>query len=149
MSYTLTAVERSRLDAAVDRVMAHCRAQNWTVDRSEVEQLPSVRIFALSPSAGFTGWESEVRGIGTVAASIRNSETVAAIQSGESEGRDVLAGMNAEQRINFARANSLDGTRKESKPKLSAEESKAALQQIWRMPNGAERLNMARKMGVA
>ena len=154
--FPLSAREQARLEAVTDMIASRLASEGLTVDKSDLLNLPSVRLFILSEGAGLPdGYLDEVkRSAPSVADQLHKRELARQLENSESELHKDLSRMNPHQRLSYAR--DLEAVQRAqkaaegpSKPTLSLEEEATIVNLIRRTADPTTRLNIARAAGLA
>lgn len=154
-AYPLTQREQARLEAVTDMIASRLASEGLTVDKSDLLNLPSVRLFILSEGAGLPdGYLDEVkRSAPSVADQLHKRELARQLENTESDLHKDLSRMNPHQRMAFGRE--LEAIQKAqkaaegpSKPAMTLEEEATIINLIRRTSDPATRLNIARAAGL-
>lgn len=153
--YPLTAREQARLEAVTDMIASRLASEGLTVDKSDLLNLPSVRLFILSEGAGLPdGYLDEVkRSAPSVAEQVHKRELAKQLNDADSALHKDLSRMNPHQRMALGRQ--LEAAQKAQKaaegaekPAMSIEEEATIINLIRRTSDPATRLNIARSAGL-
>ena len=148
--YTLSALERSRLEAVTAKLISDAAAEGLTVTAAMLEDLPTVRMATLTDLGLDEKAMDEVRRL--VPDQVRNRDLKAALADGSSETHQMIAGMSPARRLALGREIEAQRQAVEAakpKPTLSAEDEAKALIMLRGISHPASRLAMAREIGLA
>lgn len=154
-NYPLTAREQARLEAVTDMIASRLASEGLTVDKSDLLNLPSVRLFILSEGAGLPdGYLDEVkRSAPSVADQLHKRELARQLENSESDLHKTLARMNPHQRLSYARdleavQRAQKAAEAPAKPEMSLEEEATIVNLIRRTADPATKINIARASGL-
>lgn len=153
--YPLTQREQARLEAVTDMIASRLASEGLTVDKSDLLNLPSVRLFILSEGAGLPdGYLDEVkRSAPSVADQLHKRELARQLENSESDLHRDLKRLNPHQRMALGRElaeiqKAQKAAEGAGKTDMSIEEEATVINLIRRTSDPATRLNIARSAGL-
>lgn len=148
MDYELTPLELDRRERATDELIRRAAAENLTVRREDIVNLPSVRLAMLADEPLGDRAMNEVRALPGLAEQIRRNELKQRLEDSAGKEPLTLTNLTLEQRMTLGREMQRDQQAKAQPARMSAAEEATALVMLSKISSTSERLNTARRMGL-
>lgn len=148
MDYPLTPRELARQDAVIAKIIADAAHEGLTVNASDLKLLPSVRMATLTDLGLDPTAMTEVYRIPSVTAQIRQKEVARQLEDPASDIHKEIGRLNPWQRLTLGHEMERAKEKAEKKP-LTVEEEARAVLVIRNISDPAERLTVARRLGLA